>query len=330
MNREEVLREISDIADVRVREVEHTPHTRIVVTPEMVTLRPSRGSRVVEVAPEGVASMANFVGLTGEVASRLSPLLFARVAMELLQNRERYALMVKNDRVVGFHRTGEYRQLDPDRVLQTVEAGAGTADFHRVLSLPEYVVRLEVIATDRSQPVTRGDLIQAGAMVQFSPIGTVVPTVESFAMRLACTNGAVSNEVLRNFRFGGDGGSAGDFWPWLRRSVRDAVNSIDAIVARWHQMTGEEILPEDRARVLEGLIRNARLPKEAADAVRSRAIQEPPRNSYEAMQLLTWATSHAIDHRRNPMAVVRAQARAADFASEERHAMVCPLCHREN
>ena len=83
--------------------------------------------------------------------------------------------------------------------------------------------------------MSRGDLIQAGAQVTFSLIGTVDPLVQSYVVCLACTNGMTSNTVIREFHFSG-GGEGDNIWQWFRRSVRAACGSLDRIVVRYRQM----------------------------------------------------------------------------------------------
>jgi hypothetical protein len=76
--------------------------------------------------------------------------------------------------------------------------------------------------------------------------------------------------------------------------------------------------------MLEELLRQAGITGKEAEAVRAQAIQEPPRNTYEMLNLVTWASSHIIH---SPEKIQRAMIASATFVSETEHASVCPLCH---
>ena len=311
MNRTEVLERMEPILDTQVRTMEHNPRARVTVTPEMVTLRPGGGQRHLEMTTGGVQSLANFVGLPWNLAAKLRPETFGTVATELLGRQHRYALMIKEGAVTAVAKPTEFRSLNPNRVLSAIEGGIRGIEYHRVLILDNFVVSLELIG-ERREPVVAGDLIQAGAQVSFSPIGTVDPIVQSYALRLVCTNGMTNNTVLREFHYGGGGGGG------------DAYNSLHRVVERYHRMMDEEIPADQRALMLEAMLREAKISGEEANAIRAMAIENPPETSYDLMNLLTNATSHLLE---DPRRVRRAQNAIASYTSETEHARVCPVCH---
>ena len=324
MNRVEVLERMEPILDTQVRTMEHNPRTKVTVTPDMVTLRPGGGQRHLEMTTSGVQSLANFVGLPWNLAAKLRPETFGTVATELLGRKQRYAVMIKEGAITAVAKPTEFRSLNPSRVLTAIEGGIKGIDYHRILILDNFVVSLELIG-ERREPVVAGDLIQAGAQVSFSPIGTVDPIVQSYALRLVCTNGMTSNTVLREFHYGGGGGGDGDdIWQWFRRSSREAYNSLHRIVERYRHMMDEAIPPDQRAMMLEAMLREAKISGEEANAIRAMAIENPPETSYDLMNLLTNATSHLLE---DPRRVRRAQNTVASYTSETEHARVCPVCH---
>lgn len=85
-------------------------------------------------------------------------------------------------------------------------------------------------------------------------------------------------------------------------------------------MAEERIPPADRAIVIETLIRQAKMGRLEADAMRSQALETPPETAYDALNLLTATSTHII---RNPMQVVRAQ------RATTTHRRICPVCRRE-
>lgn len=322
MNRTEVLEQMTPIMDLRVRDIEHGPRTRVTVTPDMVTMRPGGSGRTIEFAPEGARGLARFTGLPADLATKVRPDTLGRVMTELLERKQRYSLVLKDDRVVDCVKTGTLRTLNPERVLTAVERGiGGDTEFHRVHIMPDRWARLEVIGIQENA-VSRGDLIRAGALVAFSPIGTVQPSVQSYVLRLACTNGATSTEVLREFTYGGDGD---DIWQFFRHSVRDAYGALDRVINRFRELMAEQVPDHDRSMVLEALIREARLGRTVAAAVRARALDEPPQNSYDMANLITWASSYLIER---PTEIMRAHNAVARFVDETGHRRLCPVCHR--
>ena len=328
MNRTEVLEQMEPVLATRVREIEHTPATRIEVTPEMVgTIRPGRGARTIQMAEEGVRSMATFLGLPWTLAAQIHPATFSRVATELLGAKERYALVVKDDMVTGLAKSHQYHQLNAERVLRAIEAGAPGIDYHRVVLTGASTVSLEVVG-ERRQAVKRGDLIQAGANIVFSPLGETIPSVQSYVLRLVCTNGMTDNAVLRQFTYGGGGGGEGDdVWQWFRNSTREAYGALEGIVNRYRELSNERIRPEDRAGMLEAMLREARITGELAEVVRARALERPPTNRFQLLNLISYATSHDVEE---PRRVRQGQLAVANHVAERDHGRICPVCHTQS
>ena len=247
---------------------------------------------------------------------------FGRVATEVLGSKGRYDILFQEEGIIAFVRPHQYPVISVDRALSTITRASRRVEFNRALVLPDRSIRLEAVFEER-QPVARGDLVRAGALVHFSHLGIVQPLVQSFVMRLVCTNGAVSNQIVRQFSASGNEGDG--IWQWFRKSVREAASALTGIVERFRQMIQEEIDPSDRASVLEALVRGAHLPDQVAEAVRQRALAEPPRNAYDAVNLMTYATSHEMQ---DPASVVRAQRAVAQFTDATTHHRICPACHR--
>lgn len=306
---------------LRAVPIEDTGRLRVIASADHLAIQTSR-SRTIEVAPNSVKPVLSFAGISTAVAEKLRPSTLGLVLTELMVDRKHCALLVRNNQVADIAPYGKFHPVNPERVLTIVEKAIPEADFHRVLNMPNHVTRFEVVGVEE-RPVVKGDMVRAGVMVNFSPIGIVMPSVQSFVMRLACTNGATSTQVLREF--GGGGGEGDDIWHWFRQSIRSAYKSIDPIVDGWKVLRDRKISPEDRAALLEALIKDAKLPLEAAMAVRNRALQEVPQNEYDMLNLITWASSHLLE---DPREIDRAQRAAADFASAEAHRRVCPTCNR--
>lgn len=325
MNRVEAMQKIAPTIDGEIRHVRDANGTRVIVTPDMVTLRPRKGAQVVEMDPVGTKAMVNLAGLPIGIAKALSPNTFGTVLSELLGRVGSYSLVLNEDKVTDIVAFGEKPTVNPERLLNLIEKTIPVTDYGRVDILPQRVVSIE-IAGQKEAPVARGELVRAGVKVNFSPMGTVSPTVQSFAVVLACTNGQTSNRVLREYGAGGGGGGGeGDnLWQFFRESVKGAYNSFEKVVEGYKKLRTENITPQDRARMLDALLKQAGIGGKIAESVRSMAIERPPANAWEMQNLITYASSHLLE---GPSAQ-RAQRAAADFADESTHAQSCPLCRR--
>lgn len=321
MERTAVLEKLEPISHVTTRPVEHTPRTRVLVEPGQVVIRPGSGGHLVPISEDGVKAMTNFVGLPQGVSRQLSPDLFGRVATELLARKERYNLLLDDGQVKNFADYRGIRNLPVDRVLTAIERGMPDCDYHQVSVLGNHSAMLEVVGL-KQEAVRRGDLMRAGALIKFSPINTIQPSVQSYVLRMVCTNGMSNATVLAEFT--GGHGEGDDVWQWFRQSVRAAYQSIGKVVSRYQDMIRERVPADQRAGMLEELLRQAGITGKEAEAVRAQAIQEPPRNTYELLNLVSWASSHIV---RSPEKVQRVLKAGATFTDEAAHASVCPLCH---
>ena len=320
MNRTEVLEKLQPVMGLKVHEVEHGPRTRLQVTPEEVIFNPGNRSRALTIAPEAVREITNFTGVGERLAKELRPTTFSLLITELLAAKGRYVLLAKEQQVVGIGKAGQYRPVNAERVLGAIERAIGESTDYARVSVLSQSVYIEVVG-DKQEAVAKGDLVQAGALVAFSPIGIINPSVQTYVRRLTCTNGATANYVLEGYGYGeGD-----DLWQWFRKSIGRAYRSVGRVTERWQQMAREQVSPAERAAMLEALIKHSRLDKVSAEAVRARALEQPPTSAYDIHQLLTWATSHVVE---DAGLRIRAQAVAADFSHEETHARVCPVCRR--
>lgn len=332
MNRANVLRNLSPLVEGRLHDVRDASTSRIVVTPDMVQIRPKRGGPALEVADR--KTVADFLKFPIGLADKLSPDTYSRTLTDLVQHTGRYAMVVKDDKVTSLVPfDGGHRPVDPEHLLDVIERTIPVEDYMRVMvtdqvaSLEIAGERTEVVVDPQHSHIARGDLVKAGVMVTFSPMGVAYPTVQSYAVRLVCTNGATANTVLASFT--GGGGEGDSIWQFFRRSIHKAYGSFDKVVTGWRELAAEDIDPERRATILENLIKAAALSDAVADAVRAQAIAHPPTNAWEMQNLLTYATTHLMERAR-PRQIAKALRVVADFGDEQKHAELCPLCHHRN
>ena len=330
MKREDVLSQIEAVCDLKVRPVTHGPNTKVRVGSEMIVLKPGGGGRTLEMSDKGVKSLAAYTGIPDTFGRNLTPATFGTVATELLEQKSQYTVILdRENKIEGFLKPGSYRNFDPERVLNTIERSLRDSEIQRVFPLKDYTVNLDIVGVEET-PVVAGDLGRRGANVVFSPIGVTTPAVSSYLLRLACTNGMTTSDTLREFKFtggGGGGDNGGNFWPWLNQSVRAAHSSIGPIIQRFRELLKENIPQGQRGAIIAALFQNARITGAVADAVRAQALEQPPQNSYDLMNLISWASSHV---EMEPREVLRLRKAADVFAHEKTHDRLCPICHRQN
>ncbi len=301
------------------------------VADEGVVIRPGGGQHHLPMTKDGAKSMATFLGLPWNLAAKLRQETFGALSTELLGQKQRYDLMLQNGSVTSVAKHTGHRSLNPARVLTALESGVKGLEYHRVLILPNYTVCIEMVG-ERREAVVAEDMIQAGVQMMFSPIGTIEPVIRGYVLRLLCTNGMTSNTIIREFSYGGGGGGGGgaggdsggsDIWPWIRNSAKASYNSLDKIVAQYRKMMDEQIPANQRASMLEALMKEAKITGADAIAIRAMAIENPPQTSYDLMNLLSDATSHLLE---SPRQIVVAQKAVADYSSESEHSRICPVC----
>ncbi|MFA5376720.1 MAG: hypothetical protein WC455_13310 [Dehalococcoidia bacterium] len=330
MKSNEVLEQLAPVTSVTTKRVDRDPSTKFVVTPDMVTMRPGRGKRLLEVEKDNVNDLFRFLHIPPDMTGKIQPDTCGMVANDLLQKHDAFELLMREGKIIGFRAATEHagHSMAPTRVLEAIEKVVDKPDYNRVIIGDSQSVSLEIVGIDKAT-VTKGDVVRAGAMVRFSPLGITNPSVQSFVLRLACTNGMTSNTVLREYSYSGNGGGRGDgngregVWSWFRKGLRDAYQSYGKVVERYQEMVQEEIPENQRAMMLEAMIREAGLKDNVRDTVRAMAIENHVRNAYDILNLMTYATSHLMTDAKH---ITRARRATEVFQSQDTHALFCPVC----
>jgi len=328
MNRTEVLAALQPLTELASKRIDHTPSTKVMIADRGVVLKPGNGSHHLEISKNGAKSLMDYIGLPIGTAEALKPDTFSRVATELLEAHKSFQVITKQGEVIQFGKpVKDAISVHPEKVLKVAEKALGNIDYYRVC-MPRVDTGMIELLGDKEEAVAKGDLIKAGVFLEFSPIGTIKPMVQSYAMRLACTNGATSNSVLREFTFtGGEGGEGDGIWQWYRKSIKEAYRGFSKIVTSYQKMISEGVKPEDRAQMLEAMLKAAGIKGMFAEAVRARALETPPQNAFDMHNLITWASSHLLTE---PAQIRRALTAGAHFSDETAHRTACPVCHRSN
>lgn len=289
-------------------------------SPIIEGIKLSQGSAALPLTDSGLAACDRRLGLS-VVTPRISARTLGLVAGEVMANSNLSAV-IKEGRITDLVPQRSVHIVQPERVLRTIERAVPAAEFHRVLLMDSHRVHLETIGA-QEKAVSRGDLVRAGVLTDFSVMGVTRPHIQSYCQRLICSNGATTQDIFEDFRFG-SGGEGDDMWQWFRDMTKKAYRSLGKIVDRWQHLREMRIPEGQRAEMLEAWMKEARLPEQVQMAVQARAVNEPPRNRYDMVNLLTWAQSHVITE---PAAVSRTMRRVSVMQTHEHAGRICPLCH---
>jgi len=324
LTKEEVLTRLAPVLDLSSK-VFDTSNMKLVVSRPDMEIHSGKG-KALPIPKSAQTNLYSYLGLSTKVGESLSEKTLATVAGELMAPKGHIQVITKQGEVVDFTEANR-PAMDPHRVLSVVQRTISAPEYDNVFLMDSNVV-LDVVG-HQEKAVARGDMVRAGTTITFSPTGVHIPEVRTYVRRLACTNGMTSDHFFDRYQFrsGGqhDGSEGDDVWQWFRKSISSAVKSMGAVVAEWQRLSKEAIRPQDRALIIEELLKQAGLGPDAIKAVRSAAIEHPPRNAYEAMNLITWAATHVEDR---PTRIMRARRVAAAFSSQAEHRAICPTCRR--
>ena len=326
MKRTQVLERIAPMTDLKLRVIDGE-RAKVGMGDEMVVLRPGSGGKLVPFAPAGVESLCKFVGAPVTMTERLSQQTAGNVLTELLRKQEKFSVFTREGEIVSVFRSQQWHTLKVERMLSVLEQTIHLQDYNRVFELEKHVARIEMVGERREVipgSAMKNDVVAGGIVVNFSPVGTIAPSIESYVLRVWCTNGCTTPEISGEYKYPG-GGDGDEIWQWFRGTARKAYNSMSKIAKHFDAMAREQISPEDRAAILDSMLIQAGMRDEVASAVRAEAIAHPPTNTWEMMNLITWGSSHILEE---PKAVIRAQKSVKSFISATTHQRTCPMCHQ--
>jgi hypothetical protein len=211
-------------------------------------------------------------------------------------------LITRRDRFLAFGRN-DLTRLSGEQVLQAVLDGIrGVSNGLHVgsLAISEESFRLDLLSHEVSREIEPGDIVEAGLRIRHSMIGESATQIESFLLRLVCSNGMTHRECASS------------------RAVRtrrlpvhhpEAVQLQTAQVRRlaeqvWSKLTEKlhavQSLREERIHVagfLERWLRQARLSARILMPLLREAQEQEGagENVYTAVNSLTRVATHSCD-----------------------------------
>ena len=153
---------------------------------------------------EGMRRLFGALHAPAEYVACLSPSLRTQILEFHLNSRgseglssERAVVLSRNGCFSGIDRADLHRLTGPV-VLETVgEAIDGNTEVEvQNLNLRQDAFQIDIVSPRLTEDARVGDTIRYGLRVRHSLVGEYATTVESFALRLACTNGLIQRECI--------------------------------------------------------------------------------------------------------------------------------------
>jgi len=318
----EVIEKVRPVLDLDTYVVKPGTNTSLVLDPGQAILR--HNGDETRLGNEVIGKFMRRLGISAKLGEMLSRKTLEAVASDLLVQAEPFVVVTQEDVGVGIVDSVNCRPVDIEELLVVIDAEAPEAIAQRVIVDPiSMAVSIEVV-TEKLEPVVKDDLVQAGALIRFSPIGTIQPLVQAYTSRLVCLNGMTDMRVYNSWKHSGGNGSS-EFEEWLHVSVKDAIGSFEGIVERYKVLAMTSISAHDRPAILEALLQEAYMGKVANDAVKAKALEEVPETAWDMVNLVSWATSHIVEE---PARIGYGMAAAANFVHSDAYLKSCPVCHQ--
>lgn len=166
-----------------------------------------------------------------------------------------------------------------------------------------------------------GDILRAGVVVQFSPIGLRPVTVSAYTDRLICTNGMTTTDSLDAWSApGGEGNN--DPYEWIPRAIDAAWDRVSGMFEEADRLAQTDV-PEDAVEtIVTDLFDTMRTPQSLRAAVLRRLANQNVESMWDISNAITWAATHdeKIKEARHR---VRLMATGGDFAQHSERCEVC-------
>ncbi|PCJ05952.1 MAG: hypothetical protein COB10_12745 [Planctomycetota bacterium] len=291
--------------------------------------------------PEAMKAMAAFAGIGAETIKKFPTELVTPLVSWGIKQKEGVVVIADEDNRI--HNVQDRSQLQPimpaEQVLENMLAQWPEVKFKDAQMGGNYATDIVAITHDEERRLEElvtpglheflpsgGDPFRAGVHIHTNPMGLSAPEIEPFTYRLVCLNGAVHTEYLHN-AWGRGYGEGDELWQWFREGLQASDMAVGNIMGKYAEMIGETILPNDRARVIEGYARQARLGTEDRQALRDQAMNEPPRNMYDLFNLATATATHR-GHKTLQEMLSHQRRATVNTTTADAHGHYCPTCKR--
>jgi len=209
----------------------------------------------------------------------------------LLQQREgteKQLYILDGKKLVGFQNPGRPRIKVVDfykEVMDSIPDDKWEIS-EKDTTLTPFECRVSILAP-REHQIKKGDLVKVGGTVTFSPFGGIVPRVQAYAYRLACTNGMIAPALQHTMTcYGKDKDS---MFEKVRTVVRTTWLKLEDIIQGFKDLTKTKV--ENPQEYMEHLFQVHHLPPGMRDYVRDAFEEEPGDSLWEITNAFTRAAN---------------------------------------
>jgi len=254
--------------------------------------------------------------------NKLSVKTMQYVVDDLLLQTKPFFITMKNGKPIDIVVGSPAMAVNPNKALSLIKEIAPEFLITRIRVASGDYCSVEIAIPSIEGEVRKGDILYGGAMINFSPIGSIAPAVQSYTVRLACTNGMTSQQFYGKWS---KAGGNGDFDDWLRSSINESKIQFNVILDGYKKLVGEVIEPDDVEAVFAQMAKFVGFTKQDLVQVKMLLLKDPPKNMWEMTNLFSYATTHLLT---DPSAIGDIMWNTSRITTPEYHAKVCPQCHR--
>ena len=291
--------------------------------------------------PEAMRAMAEFAGVSTQMAKEFPQELVTPLVSWGIRQKDGVVVIADEDnRIVNVQDRNKLQPIMPaEAVLEHMLAQWPEVKFKDAQMGSQYGTDIVAITHDEERRLEEmvkpglhqflpsgGDPFRAGVHIHTNPMGLSAPQIEPFTYRLICLNGAVHTEYLHD-AWGRGYGEGDELWQWFREGLQASDMAVGNIMGKYAEMIGETIEPNDRARVVEGYARQARLGTDDRQALRDQAMNDPPRNMYDLFNLATATATHR-GHKTLQEMLNHQRRATVNTTTADAHGHYCPTCKR--
>jgi len=303
LTKDQVLEKLSEFDGLSSRQVTKFETSGGILVCEDV---PVMGEPVIE-------SAAYAVGIPRKFITQCDTEVQATLLNHFIRKNGNPVMAMKKDQVVGFSFEGS-PIIAPDKVINKIQDLTNCIGYDRVY-IHNGIVDLFAIG-EREDAVAVGDIVKGGVLVSFSPLGIEMPEVTAYTFRLACLNGALTQESLARFRRTSE--VNGNLDDWFKYTIPEAYDIALNQVNRYREMKDIH-LGED----LPAIVRHVTgdVPIAVRNLVLEQALRDRPATLYDLHNTITYVASHRMEnlnHMKSLMSI---------GGEMNTHYSTCPTCH---
>jgi hypothetical protein len=349
LSEEEIVERLTIPGNLRASASEVSPRAKVEETADgevHVRFNSDKNQSFTIAGPEAMESLFNFTGIPKSLGKDYPSKLITPLLTHALQKKDGVVTVIDGDgRLLNVSDQAKLKPvMAPEQVLENIKQqfpevlwqdaqiaspkGASAYGADLVAITHNDVERLEArVNKELHQRLPQGgDPYRAGIHAHFNPMGITEPLIEPYVQRLVCLNGAIHSEFLSH-EWGRGYGEGDDLWQWFREGLVASGAAINGVMQKYADMLSMTFeTGQDRAGAVERYIRESRLNRADAEAVRNSAIAEQPQNQYDLFQLATATATHGTN--RSLQDMLDRQRSATANATHSHQDRLCPTCHR--